>query len=609
MPGIHLIYDPKGNLGSEQSRIEESMAALMHYDWYKRGVVLRESDCYLGYTNHEAYPVAVFDDGEVLVCIEGLTYGKTVSEAVEEVKVLSRSIFNGDSDYRERIAAWQLETDGDFLILVLKRDTGEICIINDALGRLPLYYYRDGDRIFVSREIRFITHLIGEARFDRRGIAQYMLFGYPLGEKTLFENIYRLPPASFISIGGNRSDIRIERAHRYNLEEKDEGKSNAKEQAGILIDIYCEACRNRFNPDHSNVVTLSGGLDSRVVAAALERVGATFSNATFVDYFKYFDPDVDLARQIAEVLGLEWKLFTMGPPKGRDVLKLLKIKSGLNFFGMSFSVPLFEKMREYYGDRITLFTGDGGDRLLPDLRPMARLRTIDDVVEYIIEHYTFVPLGIVSGITGMRKEEMISDFREHLMGFEEKAVKQKFVNFMILERNFKWLFEGEDRNRYYSWPVAPFYAIDFFRHALSCPDGIKENHRLYREVLVQLSPDVAAIDNAKWHFPITSGKLGRYFRMRNMFYSLPQGVRKIVKAQYKKKIDPYEPDSNIANCFKEQLETCKAISEYLSIEEIRKYLYKINKYDLDHIFTVTSAIEEFSGGTSTLERYSNVDLI
>ena len=86
-------------------------------------------------------------------------------------------------------------------------------------------------------------------------------------------------------------------------------------------------------------------------------------------------------------------------------------------------------------------------------------------------------------------------------------------------------------------------------------------------------------------------------------------MRKFVKVRYKKKIDPYGPDSNIVNCFKEQLETCRAISDYLSIQDIRSCLYKINKYDLDHIFTVTSAIEEFSGETSTLERYSNVDLI
>lgn len=609
MPGIHVVCDMKGNLKQAESRIQESIASLMHYDWYKQNIVYNENGCFLGYTNHETYPIKIIDDNELLVCIEGLTYGKPLSKALEEVKSISESVFNRSSDYRERIAKWQLDTDGDFLVLVLDKSANELCIINDALGRLPLYYCMDGDRIIVSREIRFIANLTSKLRFDREAIAQYMLFGYPLGKKTLFDNIFRLAPASVISASTNRSDISVERAHRFNFEAKDLEKSDPREQAAILIELYCEACRNRLNPEDSNVVTLSGGLDSRVVAGALKRLGAAFSNATFVDYFKYFDPDVDLARQIAEILGYEWKLFAMGPPTGEDVLKLLKIKNGLNFFGMSFSVPLFEAMREYYGDRITLFTGDGGDRLLPDLRPLARLRNVDALAEYIIEYYTFVPLDIVSAVTGMSKQEILTNFKEHLMTFEEKAMKLKFVNFMILERNFKWLFEGEDRNRYYSWPVAPFYSIGFFTHAMSCPDKIKERHKFYREVLVQLSPEVAAIDNAKWHFPITSWKLDYYYFAQSVFYSLPPGIRETIKKRYKKRVVPYKADSNIVNCFKEQLENCKVISEYVSTGGIQKYMHKINKYDLDHIFTITSTIEEFLGDTSTIEKYSDVDLI
>ena len=79
--------------------------------------------------------------------------------------------------------------------------------MNDILGRLPLYYhYSIKLGLIISRELQFISFLTGEAnggKFDRMAIAQYLLFGYPLGERILQADIFRVKPASLIRIHNN----------------------------------------------------------------------------------------------------------------------------------------------------------------------------------------------------------------------------------------------------------------------------------------------------------------------------------------------------------------------------------------------------------------------
>jgi len=68
-------------------------------------------------------------------------------------------------------------------------------------------------------------------------------------------------------------------------------------------------------------------------------------------------------------------------------------------------------------------------------------------------------------------------------------------------------------------------------------------------------------------------------------------------------------ESGVVTCFSEQLENCSAISEYLSIGAVRSNLPRIGKMGFDHLFTLTSMIEDFTSPKSTIESYSERELI
>jgi asparagine synthase (glutamine-hydrolysing) len=369
MPGLSIAYYPTGYRKQADHRTTESLGSLKHYQWYEQSILIDTGRLFLGYTGYEEYPITVVENDGFYICLEGLIYGRSPTSTKTELMKLSTILYAEADHAASRAADWLSNADGDFLIFILNKRSGEMCIVNDALGRLPVYYHETGDRILVSRELRFITNLIDEIHFDSGAISQYLLLGYPLGKKTLFDNILRLNHASIIRADPDHSGIRIETLLHFNVEEREDEKRDPVYHAGILAESLLRSCRARADASDKILVALSGGLDSRTVAACLKKMEVPFAGITLLDSRGTASSDVPIARQVAETLGCEWRIFRQGPSKGGDVLKLLKIKSGMNFLGMSFSLPICLELRNVYGPGAVLFTGDGGDKLLPDIRP------------------------------------------------------------------------------------------------------------------------------------------------------------------------------------------------------------------------------------------------
>ena len=82
----------------------------------------------------------------------------------------------------------------------------------------------------------------------------------------------------------------------------------------------------------------------------------------------------------------------------------------------------------------------------------------------------------------------VAELRDHVSSYPERDFVQKYVHFVTCERIFKWLTEGEDRNRCFFWSATPYSSFEFFESAMRCPDEQKSYYGLYREFLLQLSP-------------------------------------------------------------------------------------------------------------------------
>ncbi|MGH9988056.1 MAG: asparagine synthase-related protein, partial [Nitrososphaeraceae archaeon] len=275
-----------------------------------------------------------------------------------------------------------------------------------------------------------------------------------------------MAPGTLISILPEKQTIQLTSGYEFNFDDTPYCNKSTKENASNLVSLFSESCETRAHicPElgQANVLALSGGLDSRSVAACLAVNKIPFTAVTRLDSSKMSLVDAHIAKILAARLSATWRSIDVGSMKAADILTLLRLKSGMNPLGVASRVQFLDRLQSLHGSGIVFFTGDGGDKVFCDLRPSRTVRTFDALIRYIISQEQIFELSDVSLMTGMHADDIVHDIRTQLSKYPEVKLAQKYIHFLMFERAFKWLFEGEDRNRCYFWSVAPFYSIPLF---------------------------------------------------------------------------------------------------------------------------------------------------
>jgi asparagine synthase (glutamine-hydrolysing) len=307
---------------------------------------------------------------------------------------------------------------------------------------------------------------------------------------------------------------------------------------------------------------------------------------------------VRLAAKVAAALQLNWKTVRFSPPSGLDLQRLLGMKSGMNYLGMAFILPFFDVLEAEYGRDLAFFTGDGGDKILPDHRPRSDVQSLDALVRYVLAKHEVLPLPTVASLTGVHALDIVASLEERLRSYPEEQFEDKHVHFVLFERAFKWLFEGEDRNRQFFWSVSPFYGREPFRLAMECPPRLKARYALYRSFMESLSPELIDVESTTCgpslrleRHPVF--RLGRTLR-RWSPVGLKRGWRQFTRPSVA---------AAVLDCIREQLAPSSPATKYVSPGHADAVLEELERTQAYMLLTLTSTIEHFTTGLSTLERY------
>jgi asparagine synthase (glutamine-hydrolysing) len=624
LPGISL----KCNLNSRNTNHDntsdeiflKASESVIHNSYYKREILLNQYPYSVICTRYLEYPIKILDNSGFWVCVEGKIYGKDQTTLENEINDLIEHIFNTET-WIERdkqvIADWLFKTDGDFVIYALNKKTKDFFILNDLLGRLPLYYYiKDKSAIIVSREIQMMSSLIQSSgentnKFDMMGIAQLLLFRHTLGKRTLLNNIYRMEPASLLRIYNSESKIELDNLYVFNFEKEKYSDESIKENVHTLVSLFSEACKNRVDYDAKNIISLSGGFDSRTIAASLHKNKIPHYAVTSTE--PNWRPvvgntsETEIAELLAKSLNIEWEDYGIMEPEAEHIVLLLRIKNGLTYLAHSFLPRFLQELKQKHASsRINFFTGHGGDVLFSDMS--YNIKDLDSLIRVIFRNLGFFSLGEIAALTKIKESEIVNEIRNLLDSYPEENMGPKYVHYLLFEYNYKFSFEIEDINRSFFWTVSPFYSIPFFKYIIDCSDHNKSDYTLYREFLLAISPSAAAINNSNWGCSILSSR----FKMQQYILSLLnkhrklRTLRKVVKKINNRKSLRYRHDSRIIRCIREQVDSCNAVSKYLSYEEIERILNNCDHYDhvaIDDLFTITSILENNLCESYTIKKY------
>lgn len=598
---------------------------------YKIEILSKEIPYLIGCSRYPEYPVKIFDNESSWICLEGKIYDKQERVVLCEINEVVNRIFTNklttDED-KKIIADWLVRTDGDFIIYALNKNTGDFVIMNDVLGRLPLYYYcKEGMEMIVSRDLPFISTLIHDgvddgSKFDRMGIAQYLLTGSTLGKRTLVTNMNRLEPATIIRIINN-SEIKIDKISCLNFDKETDTNLSVKRNAKELVSLFSNACKNRAVDNAKNIIFLSGGFDSRAVLASFHKNKIAGFGATLVD--PGWTPvvgttsEAEVAEELSKSLGFEWENYDFDNPHADDLLRLLRMKNGFLYLAFGYLIRSLDKLKEKHCSSANrIFTGSGGEIVRAD--PVRiQIKEMDNLLSIMLFGKTSFSLTDVSTLVRIKESEIMDEIKNNLYSYPESNLNKKLMHFLYYENGTKISFDTEDIYRIYFWTASPFFSLPFFIYAMNSPDENKAGDALYKQFLDMLSPSVAAIITSNWGCSISSRKYKTLQFLFSLYWKYPK-VHKIIESilsfqwKYpklnriilKKDNRSYKDNSGIIGCMREQVNVCHNISNYLSLGGMENILSNYGKYSrvsIYRLFTLTLLMENTLCNKNTIEKY------
>jgi asparagine synthase (glutamine-hydrolysing) len=188
---------------------------------------------------------------------------------------------------------------GRFHGLVADRTRGTVLLFNDRYGLQRLYYHEAKDAIYFASEAKAILKVRPELRaVDGRGLAEFVTCGCVLENRSLFSGIHVLPPgAAWIF----REGVLEKKGTYFDPQEWEQQEPlEPEEYYRQLRDVFVRNLPRYFNGKERTGVSLTGGLDTRIIMAWRKAEPNSLPCYTFGSMYRD-NEDVKLARRVAKI--------------------------------------------------------------------------------------------------------------------------------------------------------------------------------------------------------------------------------------------------------------------------------------------------------------------
>ena len=205
--------------------------------------------------------------------------------------------------YEEEGPACLRRLNGQWAIAIWETGARRLFLARDRLGVRPLFYTVQAGRLVFGSEVKaLLAHPGVAAAIDPRALAQVFTYWSPLSPRSVFRDIYEVPPGHYLLAQAGR----VELTAYWTLDFAEEQPARpAADYVDEFEHLLIDAARLRLRADVPVGAYLSGGLDSSVTTAIIR--GYT---QTHLDTFSitFSDPEFDESqyqRQMVDFLGTD----------------------------------------------------------------------------------------------------------------------------------------------------------------------------------------------------------------------------------------------------------------------------------------------------------------
>ena len=188
-------------------------------------------------------------------CHQSETDTEVVLNALEELGIKDAvSLFNGMWAF-----AW------------LNIKTNKLYLCRDRVGVKPLYYYLNNNVLYFSSEVKTILEMTGEQfNINYQAVGEYLFQSLQdSNNNTFYNEIKSVPAAHYIEIDLTQPILELNCVKYWDV--LDKKPYSGDDLVGHVQSLFDSSVQIRMRSDVPVGVTLSGGLDSSSIAAAMKR--------------------------------------------------------------------------------------------------------------------------------------------------------------------------------------------------------------------------------------------------------------------------------------------------------------------------------------------------
>jgi asparagine synthase (glutamine-hydrolysing) len=268
---------------------------------------------------------------------------------------------------------------GMFAFAIWNRVNRTLFMARDRLGVKPLYYAVNGGNFVFASEIKaLLASSLVSKRLRQEALWHYLTFRYVPGSMSVWADVAKLPPAHVLTL--DTRDMTVRTRRYWDIPSGDGGSdlSDAEEQEQFSA-LFEDSVRRRLLADVPIGILLSGGLDSSLVAAVVQRLRKSPPETFSVSFRDGGDADEsEFARCAAKHVGAMHHEIKIGREEFESWMPEF-VRFSDEPLADSAAVPLFF-VSKLAAERVkVVLSGEGSDELLAGYDFEFALRDIDRV--------------------------------------------------------------------------------------------------------------------------------------------------------------------------------------------------------------------------------------
>jgi asparagine synthase (glutamine-hydrolysing) len=341
---------------------DDSGCSFDEYTNYQIGLGHRRLSI-LDLSTHGHQPM-LFDNCEIVYNGEVYNF-KEIREELEAHKYT----FESNTDTEVILKAyhkWGIKAvdkfNGMFAVCIYDKSKEKIILIRDRAGIKPYYWYwKDNLFMFASELKSFHEHKYFQKSINKDALALYLQYGYILQPYTIFKNTYKLRSGHYLEVDLKTKNI--EEITYWNvLDFYNKPKLDISEDDAILQmeTLLKSSFEYRMIADVPVGIFLSGGYDSSIVTALLQKNHPERLNTFTIGFHEKGFDESPYAKQVTEYLGTNHtEYFCTQKDAIKIIPKLVEIYD--EPFGDSSAIPTVLVSQLARKHVTVCLSADGGD--------------------------------------------------------------------------------------------------------------------------------------------------------------------------------------------------------------------------------------------------------